>query len=62
MQRYATQKTQTYIDNEITLKQLNELNDLLRTAKKIRDKGGCVVVEGSGGVVITAYNYTKTKH
>lgn len=40
---------------------IEELEAKLRVAKKILDKGGCVVVEGSEDAVITAYNY-KLKH
>lgn len=40
---------------------IEELETKLRIAKKILDKGGCVIVEGSGDAVITAYNY-RIKH
>lgn len=40
---------------------IEELETKLRIVKKILDKGGCVVVEGSEDAVITAYNY-KLKH
>jgi hypothetical protein len=40
---------------------IEELEAKLRVAKKILDKGGCVVVEGNEDAVITAYNY-KLKH
>jgi len=36
-----------------------ELEEKLRTAKKILDKGGCVVVE-SGEAVLTTYNYSSS--
>lgn len=62
MQRYGMQKIHTYIDNENALQHIHKLEELLRTAKKIRDKGGCVVIEGSNDTVITAYNYSKIKH
>lgn len=38
-------------------KLIREFEDKLRTAKKICDKGGCVVVE-SADAVVTAYNFT----
>jgi hypothetical protein len=62
MQRYFMQKTQSYIDNENSLQYIQQLERELKTARKIRDKGGCVIVEGSNDVIITVYNYSKTKH
>jgi hypothetical protein len=39
---------------------IRELEEKLRTAKKILDKGGCVVVEADN-TVVTTYNYA-SKH
>lgn len=39
---------------------IRELEEKLRTAKKILDKGGCVVVEADN-TVVTTYNYV-SKH
>ena len=37
----------TYLDRNQALKLVRELEERLRVAKKILDKGGCVVVEGT---------------
>lgn len=49
-----------YLDRNHTLQLVTELDAKLKIAKKILDKGGCVVVE-SGAAVVTTYNY-RTKH
>jgi hypothetical protein len=61
MQKQVIQKTSNYVDNENALQFILALEEKLRVAKKVRDKGGCVVVEGSEDAVITTYNY-KVKH
>lgn len=45
-----------FLDRKHAQRLVRELEDKLRTAKKILDKGGCVVVEG-GEAVLTTYNY-----
>lgn len=39
---------------------IRELEEKLRTAKKILDKGGCVVIEADNAI-LTTYNYP-SKH
>lgn len=39
---------------------IHELEEKLRTAKKILDKGGCVVIEADNAI-LTTYNYP-SKH
>ena len=50
----------TFLDRNQTIKLVNDLDAKIKTARKILDKGGCVVVEG-GDAVVTTYNYS-TKH
>ena len=49
-----------FLDRNQTIQLVNDLDTKLKIAKKIMDKGGCVVVE-SGSAVVTTYNY-QTKH
>lgn len=48
------------LDKKHAQKLIHELEEKLRTAKKIRDKGGCVVVEADNAI-LTTYNY-QSKH
>ena len=50
----------SYLDRKLAMQLVRELEEKLRVAKKILDKGGCVVVEGTDAV-ITTYNY-QVKH
>jgi hypothetical protein len=47
----------TYLDRKRAMQLVRELEEKLRVAKKILDKGGLVVVEGDDDAVITTYNY-----
>lgn len=49
-----------YLDRNKTIQLVNDLDAKLKIARKILDKGGCVVIE-SGDAVVTTYNYS-TKH
>ena len=51
----------TFLDKKRAQRLVRELEQQLRVAKKIVDKGGCVVVEGADDVIITTYNY-QIKH
>lgn len=44
------------LDRKHAQRLIRELEEKLRTAKKILDKGGCVVVEADN-TVVTTYNY-----
>lgn len=44
------------MSKKLALKTVRELEAKLQTAKKILDKGGCVVVE-AGAAVVTTYNF-----
>ena len=46
----------TYLNRKNAMQLVRELEEKLRIAKKILDKGGCVVVEGADAIV-TTYNY-----
>jgi hypothetical protein len=48
------------LDKKHALQLIRELEEKLRTAKKILDKGGCVVVEADNAI-LTTYNY-QSKH
>jgi len=64
MQKQSKQQAKQekiYIDSQYAQQLIQELESKLRIAKKILDKGGCVVVEGNEDAVITAYNY-QVKH
>jgi hypothetical protein len=45
-----------YLDKKHAHQLVRELEEKLRIAKKILDKGGCVVVEASDAI-LTTYNY-----
>lgn len=45
------------LDKKRTQQLINELEEKLRIAKKILDKGGCVVVEANN-IILTTYNYS----
>jgi hypothetical protein len=49
-----------YLDKKHAQQLVRDLEEKLRTAKKIMDKGGCVVVEAEDAV-LTTYNY-QSKH
>lgn len=55
------QDEKTVLSKNTTRRLVRELEEKLRTAKKILDKGGCVVVE-SEDVIVTTYNFTPKKH
>jgi hypothetical protein len=44
------------LDKKHAQQLIRELEEKLRTAKKILDKGGCVVVEADNAI-LTTYNY-----
>ncbi len=48
------------LDKKHAMQLVRELEEKLRVAKKILDKGGCVVVEADNSV-LTTYNY-QSKH
>jgi hypothetical protein len=48
------------LDKKHAQQLIRELEEKLRTAKKILDKGGCVVVEADNAI-LTTYNY-QSKH
>lgn len=48
------------LDKKRAQQLIRELEEKLRTAKKILDKGGCVVVEADNAI-LTTYNY-QSKH
>lgn len=48
------------LDKKHAQQLIHELEEKLRTAKKILDKGGCVVVEADNAI-LTTYNY-QSKH
>lgn len=48
------------LDKKHAQRLIRELEEKLRTAKKILDKGGCVVVEADNAI-LTTYNY-QSKH
>lgn len=48
------------LDKKHAQQLIRELEKKLRTAKKILDKGGCVVVEADNAI-LTTYNY-QSKH
>jgi len=48
------------LDKKHAQQLIRELEEKLRTAKKILDKGGCVVVEADDAI-LTTYNY-QSKH
>ena len=49
-----------YLDKKHAQQLVRELEEKLRIAKKILDKGGCVVVEAAD-TIVTTYNY-QSKH
>lgn len=49
-----------YLDKKHAQQLVRDLEEKLRTAKKIMDKGGCVVVEAEDAI-LTTYNY-QSKH
>jgi hypothetical protein len=51
----------TYLNRKHAQQLVRELEEKLRVAKKVLDKGGVVVVEGDDDAIITTYNY-QVKH
>ena len=49
------EQDKAYLNKRQTLKLIRELEEKIRTAKKICDKGGCVVVETDNSI-LTTYN------
>ncbi len=54
------QQDKAVLDKKHAQRLVRELEEKLRIAKKILDKGGCVVVEADN-TVVTTYNY-QPKH
>lgn len=50
------EQDKAFLDRNHAQKLIRTLENKLRTAKKIADKGGCVVVEADNAIV-TTYNY-----
>lgn len=54
------EQDKSFLDKKHAQQLVRDLEEKLRTAKKIMDKGGCVVVEAEDAV-LTTYNY-QSKH
>ena len=54
------EQDKAYLDKKHAQQLVRELEEKLRTAKKICDKGGCVVVEADNSI-LTTYNF-QSKH